>query len=592
MEEQIHPETNDEEKPSVLGKLRESTEVDVEWQESHKAQTLDVAIYGVLMLSPSLMYGWNAALVYGFGPWAMALATMSFAYLTVFNCIAEISSCMPFNGGSYGLARVFLGFYAGFMVGAFQWLESIVYSASLVLYTSQLITQYNSWPQKWQIPMWFIHYAFATLVFAAKGSWVFVLNRVFAAGLIFFVGVYFFGALKYVNFNKYAPYIPYDDYLAIENTTATAAPPIATVTHPIVGIGYWFRGGSHAYMYSLPLATWPFGCMETIMFLTAISKNPKISISHGIVCAGWALFGITLVIVFITVSMPPGLYAISNLAYPTNPVFTRVFTTTDDQTASAIPVPFYFLSGVLYLLPASLLTFSLSQSNLLPKIFHMEKHGYNLCIVANSAVGIGICFLGYFAPDIYTQGNNIYFVQTLLTNIGLLGGVFSCLADIVGYIKLKKNFRSFERNFNSPFGYYGAIIAGAGFSTCIIAIAAGYAMDNHIAVVGFLLICAILSLYYFIFAKDKQSLSIDEMKCVFRLHVASNNNRRRKGLFSKKRSTISGIKSIILYNYNSTNDRNNRNGSDEKTESQIKKTLHREDGFSNIAKFFSRKTAQ
>ena len=160
----------------IVNKLKESIEVDIEWSEETKATTTDVSIFGVLMLSCSIMYGWNSALVYGLGPWALALMCMSFSYMVTFNSIAEISSCIPFNGVSYGLARVFLGFYPGFMVGAFQWLESIIYSAALVLYTSQNITQYMNCSKEWQVLIWVIHYGFATIVMSMKGRWLFSLN--------------------------------------------------------------------------------------------------------------------------------------------------------------------------------------------------------------------------------------------------------------------------------------------------------------------------------------------------------------------------------------------------------------------------------
>ena len=48
------------------------------------------------------------------------LGLMALSYIILCACLAEIGSAIPCRGGNYGLSRVVLGFYLGFMVGALQ----------------------------------------------------------------------------------------------------------------------------------------------------------------------------------------------------------------------------------------------------------------------------------------------------------------------------------------------------------------------------------------------------------------------------------------------------------------------------------------
>ena len=64
---------------------------------------------------------------------------MALSYVVLCACLAEIGSAIPCRGGNYGLSRVVLGFYVGFMVGVLQLLEFILYASAAVLYVSQVL---------------------------------------------------------------------------------------------------------------------------------------------------------------------------------------------------------------------------------------------------------------------------------------------------------------------------------------------------------------------------------------------------------------------------------------------------------------------
>ena len=61
-------------------------------------------------------FAWTSALSTGFGTYIVSLTVLSTAYFILMMCISELSSALPFAGGVYGLARVTLGIYPGYLV--------------------------------------------------------------------------------------------------------------------------------------------------------------------------------------------------------------------------------------------------------------------------------------------------------------------------------------------------------------------------------------------------------------------------------------------------------------------------------------------
>jgi ethanolamine permease len=75
---------------------------------------------GVLASLDGVYYGWNQSLSVGIGSFAIVLFLVSLAYFILYCCLSELSSTLPFPGGSYGFARCSVGFYGGYLVGCFE----------------------------------------------------------------------------------------------------------------------------------------------------------------------------------------------------------------------------------------------------------------------------------------------------------------------------------------------------------------------------------------------------------------------------------------------------------------------------------------
>ena len=71
----------------------------------------DMWALGITIVIGGQYFAWNAALSAGFGSFFIATCIIASGYGCLILCIAELSSGLPFAGGSYGLARVTAGIY-------------------------------------------------------------------------------------------------------------------------------------------------------------------------------------------------------------------------------------------------------------------------------------------------------------------------------------------------------------------------------------------------------------------------------------------------------------------------------------------------
>ena len=90
----------------------------------------DVWVIGLATVICGQMTGWNAGVSVGSGAYATMQFIMMIAYVILACSLGEMIGTTLFSGGSYGIARVTLGFYGGFMIGALELLEHIVFTAT------------------------------------------------------------------------------------------------------------------------------------------------------------------------------------------------------------------------------------------------------------------------------------------------------------------------------------------------------------------------------------------------------------------------------------------------------------------------------
>ena len=87
------------------------------------AGSFEVWALGIVIVIGGQYYSWNAGLVCGVGSYGIGVLLMVIGYITLVLNISETTSGLPFEGGSYALARCTISNYWGYMIGCLEIVE-------------------------------------------------------------------------------------------------------------------------------------------------------------------------------------------------------------------------------------------------------------------------------------------------------------------------------------------------------------------------------------------------------------------------------------------------------------------------------------
>jgi ethanolamine permease len=123
----------------------------------YQVNSFDIWALGITIVIGGQYFGWNLGLEYaGFN--SMIAITLIFivGYSCLCCCTSEMSSVIPFAGGAYGLARVTLGNFLGYLIGCCETLEYIIYVATSAVSLGEMITEANPAASAFQPLIWFV----------------------------------------------------------------------------------------------------------------------------------------------------------------------------------------------------------------------------------------------------------------------------------------------------------------------------------------------------------------------------------------------------------------------------------------------------
>jgi len=243
----------------------------------------DMWALGITIVIGGQYFAWNAALVAGFGSFFIATMLISIAYLCLSLYIAELSSGLPFAGGSYGLARVTAGIFPGYLVACFDSIESVIYVATSTVSIGQMMTEILHTPVSMEPLYWFIFYSTAMAINAYGGLFFWRINMGLAVISTIIVLLYVFGVAAYADFEENAP---------IEGESGNAK---------------WFVGGSFEFMKILPIPCWFYVGVESINLACQDTAEPKKLIPKGYVATIATLMTTCIGVLFVAVSLSPGI---------------------------------------------------------------------------------------------------------------------------------------------------------------------------------------------------------------------------------------------------------------------------------------------
>eukprot|EP01040_Poterioochromonas_malhamensis_P004302 gene4302-4609_t len=450
---------------------------------------------------------WYQGLRIGFGGYLIAQVLMGVAYIILVFSLAEIVSSVSFSGGAYGMARVMLGFYMGFLIAAFELTVYISYTATSFQFASEFLCDKMGWGDAYQGLVALVCYLISAL-FVLEGNHMFwTFSNLLGLFCVIGLFIYFFGSLQYTDItNKASLQVDPDNPSNLAN---------------------WFRGGMSEYMLILPYTTWGFGGIEAGALVTDLIYKPRKNLSRGLVAAVLSLFVLMMFTMFVCVSLPPGLHSslvdddgtIVNMEFLMPPSFKLIgFNPEASQWImwiAQMSLAFSFITPTAYLFHA------MSCSKLIPEELGGKEIHVASCYTMLLSFGLCLCCL-------YIPGFN-------MDNLPIFCSMFTYFSDLYAYCEMQTVFTSMEREFRSPFGIVGAVYAGIVFLLCAVSIA-GF-QEGHLVLIVASCLFVLLSVYYFIYAKDRQTFSDEEQKTMLALHVMNLNRHKR---LHKRKSKMYG----------------------------------------------------
>lgn len=212
-----------------------------------KLKNVDIWALGITIVIGGQYFSWNFGYASGFGSYLISTLLIGTSYICLCLCNAEISSALPFAGGAYGLARVSLGMYPGFIIGCLEAAEYIVYVASSAIALAMMIISLTKSSNDLLPIICLIFYISAMMIHLPGGRIFWTANAFLAVVSIGFILIYIFGSIPLCNFALNAP------------------------TPQVTGSSKseWFVGGFVSFLRTMPLAAWFYVGVESLNLAAA-----------------------------------------------------------------------------------------------------------------------------------------------------------------------------------------------------------------------------------------------------------------------------------------------------------------------------------
>lgn len=212
-----------------------------------KLRNVDIWALGITIVIGGQYFSWNGGYAAGFGSYLISTVLIGTSYICLCICNAEISSALPFAGGAYGLARVSLGMYPGFVIGCLEAGEYIVYVASSAIVLAMMIISLTEASTDLLPIICLIFYISAMMIHLPGGRIFWTTNAFLAVVSIGFILIYIFGSIPSCNFALNAP------------------TPLVTGAMK----SEWFVGGFVPFLTTMPLAAWFYVGVESLNLAAA-----------------------------------------------------------------------------------------------------------------------------------------------------------------------------------------------------------------------------------------------------------------------------------------------------------------------------------
>ena len=435
--------------------------------------------------------GWNLGLaVGGWGGMLIAAAIMAVMFLALSFCIAEMSTALPLNGGSYPFARFALGPFWGFVSGICEHIEYVLTPAVICYFIGAYLGAIFGpvVPEPvWWIGTYAVFLGLNMLGVELTFRITLVVTLMSLAILLFFCAV----ALPQVDVARWALNIAPD---------GSELPG---------GNGAFLPMGWSGVLAALPFAVWLYLAIEETPLASEESVDPVRDMPRGILLALVTL----IVTAFLIVAINPavegiGAYALARSGEPVLDGFRALF-----GAASADILGLIALSGLVASFHAILFAqgrqiFALSRSGYLPSGLSLT-HGHRktpvVAMLAGSGLGLAFMLALFATLGVADAGTMI---GSVLLNMAVFGAMLSYLSRAAAFLALRRNYPDLPRPFRSPLGRFGGwLTIGICLVTLVCQVQDPLFLQGSVWVVVWLVLALA---YYGLVARHRLILTPDE----------------------------------------------------------------------------------
>lgn len=125
------------------------------------ATRFDVYWLAITIVLGGQIINWNKGLHMGYYEFLISVILTGLGYICLSLCLSEMTSVLPFAGGSYGYVRCSLGPFYGYLVGFCEGIAYILYVAASLLAIGTLFRDLFQSSFIYQPAYWFLFYAIA-----------------------------------------------------------------------------------------------------------------------------------------------------------------------------------------------------------------------------------------------------------------------------------------------------------------------------------------------------------------------------------------------------------------------------------------------
>eukprot|EP00981_Chlorochromonas_danica_P007411 scaffold1710_cov182-Ochromonas_danica.AAC.1 len=276
-------------------------------EKAYQASILELFLLGMLVFGKVFTY-WQSAFNMGYWEFVLAAFLVSLTYLCFVGSIAEMTSILPFSGGSYGYVRCVLGPLIGYMIGFFEAMEYVMFVATSLGAVGRVISAITGTARNAEPIYWLFFYTICLPLHILGGSAFWKVGAVLAVWIVILLLVYLLGNAGGAVLKK-------------DHTGDSSLDPEATI-----------------FLRFFPTAGWCYKGIEVMTLTCDNIRNPGYIVPRTMMATIVAMVILFISIVLITGSIHPGAFELMIQKFPLDPGLMHAFHV-DEQAAAFIAAP-------------------------------------------------------------------------------------------------------------------------------------------------------------------------------------------------------------------------------------------------------------